>query len=210
MAKIRNLLSCAFLKAAFIVDPPHPHPKASAAPILDIESFCGFSTNLLTHFKRKYGAKNRLVTCDKWEFENLDKSDLHLGPSPILFSDYQAFVRESYLRNIQLFSADDLPFTVEATSEDFFSAWKENKEARDVLARPITLGGLLSFYYIDRDHSYKGVKKDFLNCDQFLESGRFLLFNDSTIAAFGVREFMPEVAATGRYKLMATNPNHLF
>jgi hypothetical protein len=242
MGKIRNLLSRAFLKAAFTVDPPHPHPDVrddyimwlcfanagmldngnlylidhairhlpSAAPILEIGSFCGLSANLLTHFKRKHARKNVLVTCDKWEFENLKKDDPRVGQSPVLFSDYKSFVRESYLRNIQLFSADDLPFTIEATSDEFFSAWKARQQARDVLARPIALGGPLSFCYIDGDHTYNAVKQDFLNCDQFLDPGGFLLFDDSTIPAFGVRELMPEVAATGRYKLVATNPNHLF
>ncbi len=29
----------------------------SAAPVLEIGSFCGLSTNVLTHYKRKYGVK---------------------------------------------------------------------------------------------------------------------------------------------------------
>ena len=242
MGKVRNLLSRAFLKAAFTVDPPKPQIEAgddfvmwlcfanagmldrgnlflidqamqhlpSAAPILEIGSFCGLSTNLLTHYKRKYGVKNRLITCDKWAFENTAKDSPHIGSSPVLFSDYKSLVRESYLRNIQLFSADDLPFTVESTSEEFFAAWKEKQEARDVLARPLTLGGPLSFCYIDGDHTYEGVKKDFLNCDQFLEPGGLLLFDDSTVKNFDVHDLMPELAASGRYKLVAANPNHLF
>jgi Methyltransferase domain len=182
----------------------------SAAPILEIGSFCGLSANVLSHYKRKYGLKNRLITCDKWTFENTAKDSPHLGASPVLFSDYKEFVRESYLRNIRLFSADDLPFTVEATSDEFFAAWGEKKETCDVLGRPLTLGGPISFCYIDGDHGYEGVKKDFLNCDAFLENGGFLLFDDSTIEAFGVRNLMPELTASGRYKLIAANPNHLF
>jgi methyltransferase family protein len=242
MGKLRNLLSRAFLKAAFTVDPPKPQTETgddyimwlcfanagmldkgnlflidhaikhlpSDAPLLEIGSFCGLSTNLLTHYKRKYARKNPLITCDKWAFENTSKDNPHLGASPVLFSDYKSFVRDSYLRNVRLFSPDDLPFTVEATSEEFFAAWKQKMEARDVLGKPITLGGPLSLCYIDGDHTYEGVKKDFLNCDAFLEPGGFLLFDDSAVAAFGVRNLMPEVEATGRYKLVATNPNHLF
>ncbi len=242
MGKVRNLLSRAFLKAAFTVDPPKPQTETgddyimwlcfanagmldkgnlflidhaiqhlpSAAPLLEIGSFCGLSTNLLTHYKRKYGRKNRLITCDKWAFENTVKDGPHLGASPVRFSDYKSFVRDSYLRNIRLFSADDLPFTVESTSEEFFVAWRDKQERSDVLGRPLTLGGPLSFCYIDGDHGYEGAKKDFLGCDQFLEAGGFLLFDDSTVEAFGVRKLMPEVEATGRYKLVATNPNHLF
>jgi len=182
----------------------------SAAPILEIGSFCGLSANVLTHYKRKYSVKNKLVTCDEWEFENAGKSSDHIGNSPILFSDYKTFVRESFLRNARLFSGDDLPFTMEATSDEFFAAWREGKAAQDVFGRPMTMGGPISFCYIDGDHTYEGAKKDFLNCDAFLEKGGFLLFDDSTVESFGVRDVMPGVVGTGRYKLVATNPNHLF
>src|SRR5208282_4237967 len=92
----------------------------SAAPILEIGSFCGLSANVLTHFKRKYALKNRLLTCDKWEFENDDKDSKFIGGSPVLFSDYKVFVRESYIRNTRMFSAEDLPATMEAASDEFF------------------------------------------------------------------------------------------
>jgi Methyltransferase domain len=182
----------------------------SAAPVLEIGSFCGLSANVLTHYKRKYGLKNRLVTCDKWEFENAGKSDERIGSSPIHFSDYRTFVRASYLRNARAFSADDLPFTLEATSSELFAAWREKKETEDVFGRPITLGGPISFCYVDGDHSYEGAKQDFLNCDAFLEEGGFILFDDSTVERFGVRQLMPEIVASGRYNLAARNPNHLF
>jgi hypothetical protein len=182
----------------------------SDAPILEIGTFCGLSANLLTHFKRKYGVSNRLITCDKWQFEKNSGDDDHIGSSPILFSDYKTFVRDSYIRNARTFSADDLPFTVELLSDEFFAAWKEKESVQDVFGRPLTLGGPLSFCYIDGAHSYDGAKKDFLNCDAFLDPGGFLLFDDSTLEIFGVRHLMPEVLQTGRYELVDTNPNHLF
>jgi Methyltransferase domain len=182
----------------------------SAAPILEIGSFCGLSANVLTHFKRKYGAKNRLLTCDKWEFENAGNSNDPIGVSAIRFSDYRTFVKESFLRNTRTFSSDDLPFTLEMTSEEFFRAWSNRTEAQDVFGRSLSLGGPISFCYIDGNHTYEGAKKDFLNCDTVLENGGFLLFDDSTVEAFGVRNLMPEVLATGRYSLVAKNPNHLF
>ena len=72
------------------------------------------------------------------------------------------------------------------------------------------LGGPISFCYIDGNHTYEGAKLDFLNCDVFLEPGGFLLFDDSVEHQFGGWRVMPEVLATGRYQLAATNPNHLF
>jgi hypothetical protein len=182
----------------------------SAAPLLEIGSFCGLSANALTHLKRRHGIKNRLLTCDKWQFENAGNGDDPIGDSQIPFSDYKNFVRDSFLRNTQMFSRDDLPFTLEMTSDEFFAAWREKKATQDVFGRPITLGGPISFCYVDGNHSYEGAKRDFLNCDAFIEEGGFILFDDSTVEQFGVRELMPEIAGTGRYTLVARNPNHLF
>ncbi len=153
---------------------------------------------------------SKLVTCDKWEFENDDKENPYIGASPILLETHKVFVRESYVRNTRMFSGDDLPFTVEAASDEFFAAWRGEKEAQDVHGRPLTLGGPISFCYVDGNHTYERVKQDFLNYDEFLANGGFLLFDDSTVATFGVRDLMPEVAATGRYKLVAANPNQLY
>jgi hypothetical protein len=96
------------------------------------------------------------------------------------------------------------------TSNELFAAWQEKKETEDVFERPITLGGPISFCYVDGDHTYEAAKQDFLNCDAFLEEGGLILFDDSTVERFGVRQLMPEVLATGRYVLVAQNPNHLF
>ncbi|MGC1658915.1 MAG: class I SAM-dependent methyltransferase [Candidatus Acidiferrales bacterium] len=181
----------------------------SAAPILEIGSFCGLSTNVIAHLKRRRGARNALITCDKWQFENVDGRP-EMPNSPILFSDYKKFVRDSYIRNIRMFSPDDLPFTLEMLSDEFFDAWRNRKSSADVLGRPLDLGGPLSFCYIDGNHTYDCAKGDFLNCDEFLESGGFILFDDSTLAEFGVRNLMPEIASGGRYKLVAANPYHLF
>jgi len=65
---------------------------SSAAPMLEIGSFSGLSTNILTHFKRKHHLTNRLFTCDKWDFENVN-GRARVADSPVLFSDYRAFVR---------------------------------------------------------------------------------------------------------------------
>jgi|SRR6266446_6622751 methyltransferase family protein len=181
---------------------------SSDAPMLEIGSFCGLSANLLTYYKHKYGRSNPLFTCDKWEFEN--RMGDCVGDSSISFEQYKEFVRDSYLRNIKTFSQGDFPFTVEALSVEFFNLWRENKATRDVFDRPVTLGGPLSFCYIDGEHTYEGAKADFENCDKFLQVGGFILFDDSALEYMGVSRLMLEVLATGRYKLIARNPNHLF
>jgi hypothetical protein len=89
-------------------------------------------------------------------------------------------------------------------------AWKSNRAYDDVLGRSFNLGGKLSFCYIDGNHTYDFAKRDFQNADAFLEIGGFILFDDSTLLEFDVYKLMPEVMATGRYKLIAMNPYHLF
>jgi hypothetical protein len=133
----------------------------SAPPILEIGSFCGLSTNVLTHFKRKCGLKSRLVSCDKWEFENDNKDDPYLGASLILLSDYKAFVRESYIRNTPACSAAMTPFRMEATYNEFFAGWREKKEVRDVLGQAMKLGGPISRSYIDGTIGMKARKRIF-------------------------------------------------
>jgi len=181
----------------------------TAAPILEIGTFCGLSTNVITHLKRKHGLKNPLVTCDKWEFENVNGRS-NIADSPVLFSEYKKFVKNSYIRNIQMFSAADLPFTFEFTANEFFEEWKNGKTRQDVLGRAYTLGGPISFCYIDGNHTYEYAKQDFLHCDFYLANGGFILFDDSTLTEFTLHKLMPEIKAMSRYRLVAENPYHLF
>jgi hypothetical protein len=183
----------------------------SAAPILEIGSLCGLSTNLLTYFKRKHRIASPLVTCDKWEFQqSANGNPTYVGDSPILQKDFARFARDSYIRNIKMFSADDLPYTFEMTSDEFFAFWQARESRNDILGRPYALGGPLGFCFVDGNHTYDFAKRDFLNCDAFLEVGGFILFDDSTLPKDDVYKVMPEVMATGRYKLVAKNPYHLF
>ena len=70
-------------------------------------------------------------------------------------ADYKTFVKESFLRNIALFSRDDRPYTIEVFSDEFFQAWAAAEPRRDVLGREVALGGPISFCYIDGNHSYE-------------------------------------------------------
>jgi hypothetical protein len=182
----------------------------SSSPLVEIGSFCGLSTNVLTYYKWKRGLKNRLITCDRWDFEIGDADRERVAGSPLLHSDYKRFVRDSYLRNTDLFSAADLPYTIEATSDEFFGQWGREEAVQDIRGRALQLGGAICFCYIDGNHTYENAKRDFLNCSAFLEPGGFILFDDSANEAFGVRRLMPEVVNSVQYRLVATNPNHLF
>ena len=49
----------------------------------------------------------------------------------------------------------------------------------DVFGRSFQLGGPISFCYIDGNHTDDLAKRDFENCDRYLEKGGFVLFDDS-------------------------------
>lgn len=181
-------------------------------PIVEIGSFCGLSTNILTYFKQRHGKSNRLLTCDRWDFEGAGPAEetFHKLVS-ITHAEYRSFVKETYLRCIQMFSRDDLPFTIEASSDEFFRAWEAEQKVVDVLARPVQLGGPIGFAYIDGNHSYEFARRDFLSCDKFLASGGFLLFDDSAdFSGWGVSRLARELRHDKRYELVIKNPNCLF
>ena len=182
----------------------------SEAPIVEIGSFCGLSTNLLSYYKQRHGVPNPLITCDKWEFAGAQEEGT-VGDSSINHSDYRAFVKETYSRNIKMFSRETLPYTVEMLSDGFFEAWRRSANATDILGRSIQLGGPISFCYIDGNHTYEYAKRDFENCDEFLEPGGFVFFDDSSDGApWDVPKVVATVRKSRRYELVIKNPNYLF
>jgi Methyltransferase domain/Domain of unknown function (DUF4159) len=181
----------------------------SGNPIVEIGSFCGLSTNLISFYLRKNNKANKLITCDKWIFEGAENGGL-LGDSDVGHPKYRDFVRESYIRNISFFSENHLPYTIEEFSDEFFEAWKSGENRKDVLGRDIKLGGPISFAYIDGNHTYEFAKRDFENADRYLESGGFILFDDSADdSQWEVRRVIKEIKESGRYEIVINNPNYL-
>ena len=182
----------------------------SEAPIVEIGSFCGLSANVITYLKEKHRKKNPLILCDKWIFEGSEKGG-NLGDSTtISHSEYREFVKKTFIRNIEMFSRYDQPYAVESFSDDFFSAWRGYKQYNDMFQREVKLGGPISFCYIDGNHSYDYVKRDFENCDAFLELGGFVLFDDSSGSFPGVSAVVKNVIKTKKYKIVSKNPNYFF
>jgi hypothetical protein len=181
----------------------------SAAPIVEIGSYCGLSANVIVFLKEKHGVRNTLVTCDRWVF---DERGGMLGESAhVTHETYRRFVKEAFLRNVRTFGGHDLPFTLELYSDELFAAWEASRTCEDVFGRSITLGGPISCCYIDGNHSYAFARRDFDHCDRFLEPGGFILFDDSADGSgWEVCRVVAEVSATGRYELVARNPNYLF
>ena len=181
------------------------------APLLEIGSFCGLSTCIVSYFKEKYALPNPFYTCDVWSFEGQELGQLLADSKSVTHDDYKKFVRESFLRNVQTFCRSSFPHTIEADSDGFFEKWRSNTKLTDVFGRPATLGGPISFCYIDGNHSYEFARRDFENTDQFLVSRGFILFDDSADGSeWEVCQVVQEVLASGAYDLVAKNPNYLF
>jgi len=184
----------------------------SANPVIEIGSFCGLSTNVISHYLRKSKKSNKLITCDKWIFERGDDAyEVNLGSSAITHNEYRQFVKDAFIRNVKFFS-NGLPYTIEELSDDFFHLWDEEKQIDDVMGRSVQLGGPISFAYIDGNHSYEFAKNDFYNVDRYLDVGGFILFDDSAdyYDQFGVNRLMKEIMKLANYKLVIKNPNYLF
>jgi hypothetical protein len=180
----------------------------SQNPIVEIGSFCGLSTNLLSYFRQKHGKTNAIFNCDKWEFEGAQGN---VGQSDISHADYRSFVRDTYIRNVKMFSRPGVPSTVEMLSDDFFTAWGRGESLTDVFGRPAQLGGPISFCYIDGNHEYRFAKSDFQNTDRYLEPGGFVLFDDSADGSkWEVCRVIEEVKKLPNYQLVVKNPNYLF
>jgi Methyltransferase domain len=182
----------------------------SSNPVIEIGSFCGLSTNVIAHLLRSAGKANLFYTCDKWIFENSDANP-YLGKSEISHSEYREFVKATFIRNVEFFSAKNKPHTIEVFSDDFFRLWNEKQFVADVFGRDAALGGPISFCYVDGNHTYEFAKRDFENIDRCLERGGFVLFDDSADGdPFGLTRLMREVEAREDYQLVMKNPNYLF
>jgi hypothetical protein len=180
----------------------------STNPIIEIGAFCGLSTNLLSHFKQKHGVENQLFSCDRWMFEGAGGN---VGDSDISHDEFRTFVRETYIRNVKMFSRSQLPHTIEMLSDDFFAAWSAAATTIDVFGRSTRLGGPISFCYIDGNHLYDFARRDFANTDRFLEPGGFVLFDDSADGSkWEVCRVIEEVKKMENYRLVIKNPNYLF
>ncbi|MBC7900783.1 MAG: class I SAM-dependent methyltransferase [Saprospiraceae bacterium] len=179
----------------------------SGSPIIEIGSFCGLSTNLIGYYKEKHGVTNKLINCDKWEWNNSGP----MGNSRISIADYLIYAQNTYMGNVQTFSGNDLPHTIKEFSDDFFRMWRAGEEVEDIFGRKTKLGGPISFAFVDGNHEYEFAKNDFLHTDEFLESGGFLLFDDSADGTeWEVSRVRDEVIATKRYEIIIKNPNYLF
>lgn len=182
---------------------------APEAPMLEIGSFCGLSTNIIQYLKRKHGRTDLLYTCDRWLFEGSDK------PLPAAagatHNDLHDFAKDSFVRALRMLSPSDLPHTIELTSDEFFAAWARRDEVVDVFGGNATLGGEIGFCFIDGNHTEPFAQRDFENTDCWLAPGGLILFDDSSDESdWEVKKVIERIKTDDRYTLVAKNPNYLF
>ena len=182
----------------------------SSNPVLEIGSFCGLSTNVITYLLSKHGKNNKVISSDKWIFEGSENGG-NLGLSNVSHQDYREYVKSTYKRNIEFFSAENKPYTIECFSDEFFELWGRGGKVKDILDRDIELGGKFSFCYVDGNHTYDYTKRDFENANKYLDVGGHILFDDSSDTdIFGLTKLMKEIKNNKNYKLVMKNPNYLF
>jgi hypothetical protein len=180
-------------------------------PILEIGSFAGLSTNVISYFLKKYNKKINIFCCDKWVFERKDPDKKNVGLSHISHNDYSSFVQETFKRNINFFSSYQKIHAIKLFSDEFFEKWHNKQTFLDIFNQSVVLGGKLSFAYIDGNHTYEYAKRDFINVHQNLVPGGFILFDDTTDDnPFGLTKLMKEIKKRSDYLLVFKNPNYLF
>jgi len=184
----------------------------SDAPVVEIGSFCGLSTILIGHYLSKYHKKNRIITSDKWMFEGQVLGEPLGGSNLLTHDEYKAFVKEAYMKNVSTFLPNNLPYTIEQLSDDFFELWANSAVTNDVFGRATELGGEMAFCFIDGNHQYEFAQRDFINTDRYLVAGGFVLFDDSGDGTtdWEVNRLAKEIERDGKYELVARNPNYLF
>ena len=188
--------------------------------VLEIGSFAGLSSNVIAWFLRKYERKNPFFACDPWVYDGYydqirQDDPVYMacfeGCRHIEREAYTEFIRESFVRNTQFFSAGYEPQALRLSSDVFFENWKQMQAKTDVFGRLALLGGPLSFVYVDGDHSYEQARRDIEHSLAYLEPGGFLLLDDSAdFWRYGSVQLAREMRSWKGLELVMKNPNYLY
>jgi len=178
--------------------------------MIEIGSFVGLSTNILAYLALKHGRDNPFFSCDPWIFEGAEEpiGGYFDAGSPA----YRRYAKDVFRLNVELFSESRKPYAMEASSAQFWELWRLGAARRDVFGREVTLGGPISFAYIDGAHTYEASRSDFLGVDRHLLPGGFLLFDDSDDGGCfpDVTRVAREVAQQPSYEVVFKTPHYFF
>lgn len=184
--------------------------------VLEIGSYGGLSANLIIHLMRKHQKNNSFFTCDAWIYEGykdtLQKVTNNYidGRKDIQRTEYSVYMKNAFINSTRFLSPQNLPFSFHQYSNSFFDSWNENKSELDIFGRTVSLGGHISFAYIDGGHSYEVAWKDFNNIASHLLSNGYVLLDDSADGQnFGSAQIISQIKKDSRFKVIAKNPNYL-
>jgi hypothetical protein len=182
------------------------HLPATGAAI-EVGSFLGASTNVLTYLLQRHAGGRPLFNCDPWCFEGTEEPIG--GVFDAARPEWRAYARDGYLRNTRLFSASHLPHTFELGSDEFFALWKQRAQADDLFGRRVALGGPIAFAYVDGNHTYEQARKDVDNvCADLVPGGLVLLDDSADDSPFECRHVVRDLVAQG-FAIVWKNPNYL-
>lgn len=176
--------------------------------IVEIGSFLGLSTNIIAYLTLKYRRENLCFTCDPWVFEGTDEPIG--GYFDAGCEAFRRYAKEVFRMSTALFSAARKPYALEIFSAQFFEHWHARATVEDLFGRQVTLGGPISFAYIDGAHTAEAVQDDFLGVDRHLLLGGFILFDDSDDGGCfpEVTRVVRAVAEDPSYELVAKTPHY--
>jgi Methyltransferase domain len=184
--------------------------------VLEIGSYGGLSTNLIIHLMRKHQKNNSFYTCDAWIYEGYKDTLQKVtnsyidGRKDIERTEYSVYMKNAFINSTRFLSPQNLPFSFHQYSNSFFDSWNENKSELDIFGRTVSLGGHISFAYIDGGHSYEVAWKDFNNIASHLLPNGYVLLDDSADGQnFGSAQIISQIKKDSRFKVIAKNPNYL-
>jgi hypothetical protein len=185
--------------------------------VIEIGCYGGLSTNLIIHLLKKHKRTENFFGCDPWIYEGYDDhkggiiSEYIDGRDDILRTDYMSYIKHNFIQSTESLSGKNLPNTCEMSSDVFFEKWEKNEKVTDVFGNAASLGGKISFAYIDGNHAHDFAKRDWQNVSRNLLKGGFILFDDSADGTkMGSAKLMKEVKKDPAFKLVEVNPNYLF
>lgn len=184
--------------------------------IIEIGCYGGLSTNLICYLLRKHQKNNQFFGSDLWIYEGYNDanggvSEFMDGRNDVYRTDFMNHIKNSFIASTRLLSSANLPFTMHLSSFDFLEKWDKNELYEDVFGRKVQLGGAVAFAYIDGNHAYDFVSREFEIIDKHLLNGGFLLLDDSFDGCkMGSAKFARELLQNPDYKVVGCNPNYLF
>lgn len=78
-----------------------------AGDIVEIGTFTGFSTNILSYFCHKLEKKNsRIFSCDRWNYDFKGLGDERkINNTDLRYSEWSKFAKDTAVRNVSFFRA---------------------------------------------------------------------------------------------------------